>query len=789
MSRIVAAVLVAAVLVAACSAPPESVVEEPSSRAIRGARIDGDYVSVPWVGDIWTTTWTGDGTLLAAFGDGTGMADCLPTLLVDEPDEFDTAYDEVAPGRYVPRDPASNEYCEVFGCPEEGLPLCPYTPVGIVRVDGELPDVAPCAGPDQCVISRHVPYGDLRVHEASDKPSSLLAVGDRLYAAMHAPPGEAEVGYLAYSDDGGATWEKVEGSPWVGDSPFTVLMFVQMGRGHGTNRDGYVYALGIGDELGTPAESQRVHLARVRRGEGGAAADPVLDYGNWEYFAGLTDAGVPSWSGDPGDAAPLEGLETIAQGAAMYHPGSRQYLFLSGFTRLDGTGTLYAADSPWGPWYVAAELPAGFIAGVVAKDATDDAFWFTAAGGGGVGYNLNLGRIRLDVDASALPSALVALHTEKVEQLIGDLDFETLEPTRQQTGSRFNVEFTDLGAPFEFGGRLWFLFGDTDPEAPGWDEFHDDTIAFTEGRSVEELRLEFLTDPAAGRGVHNPRISCPETGDPDCVDLGAVNVPVAGLGDGETMFVWFTQDVAERSLVARSDDEGRTFTKLYDVGDTHFIDVQAARVSEPPPGLVGEGPWVLLFGSGDREHADVYLAATPLEALRRGDRDGLVFLSGIEYARDGSVVAASWSSEEADAAPLFRIEHGPGPGIMSEVPHGWGFGEPLVVYDPTLDLWLATYNSARRTIRLRTAEAPWGPWSASTLLFDPAADYGRGPAYGRYVGDGATDRLGGQGELYGPYVIPRFTRLGGDGTVELFWLLSTWQPYTVVLMRSVLTWR
>ena len=74
------------------------------------------------------------------------------------------------------------------------------------------------------------------------------------------------------------------------------------------------------------------------------------------------------------------------------------------------------------------------------------------------------------------------------------------------------------------------------------------------------------------------------------------------------------------------------------------------------------------------------------------------------------------------------------------------------------------------------------------MLFDPAKDYGHGPAYGRYIGDGKTERLGGQGELYGPYIIPRFTEGLDNNRIRLYWLLSPWQPYVVYLMESTLRW-
>lgn len=72
----------------------------------------------------------------------------------------------------------------------------------------------------------------------------------------------------------------------------------------------------------------------------------------------------------------------------------------------------------------------------------------TAAGGGGLTYNLNIGRIEMISQEPASPRPRFSgVDTRKVEQLIGDLEFETRQPTRQQTESRFNQAFTDLGRP------------------------------------------------------------------------------------------------------------------------------------------------------------------------------------------------------------------------------------------------------------------------------------------------------------------------------------------------------
>ncbi len=399
--------------------------------AVRSARIVGDYVSLPYVGDIWASTWAADDTLYAAFGDATGMANCLPVLFPDRPDvegieqagltetpyapAFDIFYTEVAPGLYTVEE-EDNEYCEVFGC-EEPLPLCPYTPAGLLALSGEPPTFEPCEGPDQCVVGRHIPYGDYRVFLQSDKPSSVLAVEERLYMAMHAPPGQVNVGYLAYSDDGGRTWQRVPGSPWRDGSPFQVLMFVNMGRGYALNRDGYAYALAIAHELPNDAQPQKVYLARapLPRGDGN---DPLLDYAAYEYFVGLDEGGEPRWSRDPAEAVPLDGLETIAQGAAAYHPGVRQYLFLSGFRDPGGLGTLFAAPNPWGPWYKVADLPMGFIPGIIPKGMSETGFYFTASGGP-VTYNLNVGRIEMEVDRTKLfPSEMPPPTSVPAERIV-----------------------------------------------------------------------------------------------------------------------------------------------------------------------------------------------------------------------------------------------------------------------------------------------------------------------------------------------------------------------------------
>lgn len=234
-------------------------------------------------------------------------------------------------------------------------------------------------------ISRYVPPISDNDSPALECCASISRSGDLFYVTNRE----------SFEDDG-RTWKMVPSSPWGADSPFKVLIFINMGQAYALNQDGYLYGLGIGDELASPPRSQHVYLTRV-------PIERALDYTAYEYFTDLDESGNPRWSAAASDAAPLDGLRTMAQAAAFYHPGAGRYLFLSGPLETDGTGGLFEAAAPWGPWHLAATFPAGFIPGIIPKDAGADTFYFTAAGGGSVTYNLNIGQIQMSLKHPSTP--------------------------------------------------------------------------------------------------------------------------------------------------------------------------------------------------------------------------------------------------------------------------------------------------------------------------------------------------------------------------------------------------
>ena len=272
------------------------------------------------------------------------------------------------------------------------LPLF-ATDAGVAALQGTVPNFTNVNSPFECIRSIHVPDGigfEGGISE-NDKPSSLLFYSGRLYFAGHTPLGDPNYGYIAYSDDYGLTWTEVPDSPWTkaSNSVFRVLMFINMGKNYELNSDGYVYGLGVGKEWGWEGS---VYLCKVQK-------TSIENYAEYEYYAGSDSAGIPIWSTSEAEASPLEDVHTYGLSSAMYHEGSRHYIFF-------GSGGFFAALYPWGPWemirFEDSEYDplwqGGYMPGLISKDAGPDYFYFTLAGQDSViGYFCHIGKIELEL--------------------------------------------------------------------------------------------------------------------------------------------------------------------------------------------------------------------------------------------------------------------------------------------------------------------------------------------------------------------------------------------------------
>jgi hypothetical protein len=313
------------------------------------------------------------------------------------------------------------------------------------------------------------------------------------------------------------------------------------------------------------------------------------------------------------------------------------------------------------------------------------------------------------------------------------------------TQTRFGVAGTDLGSSFEHKGKLYFLFGDT------WGRRGSrDALAWTTSNDPEHVDLQFLTAPD-GRWLP---LTVPG------VSLGAFEVPSHGVSIDGAMYVAFTTDHSPQrtmggSVLAVSHDDGRTFTKLHDLSAAKFINVALCKVDD----------WLYVFSSGEYRASSVCLARVPQRQVEQRDR--LAYFAGV--GEDGQ---PTWADAEQSAVTLF--EH-------SVV------GEFSVAYCEPLGRYLMLYNSTRpRGIVMRSAARPWGPWSEATVVFDPWRGRGYGhflhaPAAGDALSDpGREQEWGGE---YGPYLMPRYFT-GDPAKTTIFYTMSTWNPYQVVVMRT-----
>jgi len=397
--------------------------------------------------------------------------------------------------------------------------------------------------------------------------------------------------------------------------------------------------------------------------------------------------------------------------------------------------------------------------------------------------------------------------TQKVCQPNGEIDYETGKPTVSQTQTNYGLAGDDLGASFEHNGKLWLLFGDTNPTAtfngkPNSQTdlprtpVHNDAIVFTSGTNVDQcLKLDFVRDSIGA--FQNPVVLNAEG--TSAITLGAYEIPMAGIDVGGRMFMIFATDknsaFSTRSVLAVSDDDGNSYHYLYDFSapsctfcdGAKFVNVAiASSASSLKDGYLYF--WGSAGGTGYR-NSSVFLARKLATTMAL--TGGMQYFTGL--AKDG--VTPTWSASESDSAQLFQDVDGTPPAPKNCT------GELGVDYNTFLQRWVMLYNCADKTattisgVYMRFAPQPWGPWGAPQTIFNGERDRGlcffihRGvtatsPACDQVGNPGREDTQGGP---YGPYFLSPFTTSDtASGTSTFYYLLSTWNPYIEVIMKTTL---
>lgn len=285
-------------------------------------------------GDLWPSCWADDDHLYTANGDGWGFG--------------------------VEADDADIVVSRVFGTPEAGI-------TGEVVARG--PDVA------KVWAAKHnrKPTGMLAVDGDGDGADELyLAVQDLNAEPCPACFNDAPNASVSKSVDRGKTWQTTA-APMFTEYRFTTIFFLDYGKSSrharvlGTEGARYVYAYGIDHNWRSPTDPSRprptvLYLARV-------PGDRIQDRSAWEFFAGMTAHGQPTWNPDLdarqavlhdertvypkllGGGRPVGDVATdvgvISQGGVVYNAPLKRYIY-SSWTWY--TWEFYEAPQPWGPW-------------------------------------------------------------------------------------------------------------------------------------------------------------------------------------------------------------------------------------------------------------------------------------------------------------------------------------------------------------------------------------------------------------------------------------------------------
>jgi hypothetical protein len=348
------------------------------------------------------------------------------------------------------------------------------------------------------------------------------------------------------------------------------------------------------------------------------------------------------------------------------------------------------------------------------------------------------------------PAAVQKIYTEHLGMLTGSV-LNPLAPV--------GLIGADLGSSFERDGKLVFLFGDNWEGSPSLYP-NGDPVAWTDPlinplvSGVMPQLQWFMESPGQFLPVRLPG-----------VDMGAMNVPVEGVPLGSETYVFAATGSPPGGAVTQSalaHTDGLAFDSLvldYLTASDKFLNVS----------VVENGSTLWIFGSGTYRASAVYLAKVPSAQI--ADRNAWTYFSG--YQQGEPVFGTS----ESSAVPVVSASC---VGELSVRLHE-GFG------------YLMAYNCDNpRGINLRFANQPAGPWSAATVMFDPGADRGYGffmhqmesvVGYDDGLSDpGREDEWGGE---YGPYMIPHWTTSDASGVFSIVYALSSWNPYKVHLVRTI----
>ena len=451
------------------------------------------------------------------------------------------------------------------------------------------------------------------------------------------------------------------------------------------------------------------------------------------------------------------------------------------------------------------------------------------------------------IGAEATTLSLVG-SSVKVCQLVGETDWAGKQPTAARTLSNFGLDAVDLGFPVDSGaGPLYLLFGDAVPNGhpPGSPPTlpPDDALGWTVRTAPPDSKtcLDLQLATSAPRTFAHPTVRPP-------IQQGTFNVPSGGVFvDGKFYAFFWTahcmfpgplmpnpkaplslppasalcaqipvnNSVGRSVLAVATPANPVSFRLITTPGPwrlnqlprmpSGFVYVTAAN---PPPERESAGEpqpsGIPVFGVARYRASIPYLAIAPSQTFENPDT--WLFFAGNPDSPGHPAGTPQWITRQQWESGGNAGAWAPPAGaeIYQAEPAGERcVGEHSVTWNAPLHAWLLFYNCAPWTVEARFAPEPWGPWSPPVVILSAAHD----PGVVCTLIQSATGCPGLRnywklpngkpwpGIFYAPFVLNRFTRDVTPAGAEqpkrttIYWLLSTWNPYVVVVMQSTLELR
>ncbi len=426
----------------------------------------------------------------------------------------------------------------------------------------------------------------------------------------------------------------------------------------------------------------------------------------------------------------------------------------------------------------------------------------------------------------------------KLYQINGDCDWvvwdatianktPTCKPTTSKTATNADVLGDDVATSFENNGELIMMFGDTigttAAQYPMYIAFentfdwnaHDPIARSTTLHAEDGLLLNFFLS-----GNHGLEVAPPPQPNGVAIDMGAYNVPDGGIylngqtyvrvKTGQVMGASGTDGSHDYAVLTKFNETTQTFTSgrtMSALPGGHFV--TAAMYASPTGILAVPEQDVVIFGLGAYRASNVYLSVISASEFESGVDSSSN--SATRYFTGMSNGQPTWSPAESASVPV----------VTDVDPANPTIGNLSAFYSQQLGLWLMTFDGGRgssATVGTYFAYAPepWGPWSTPQRIFNDCRDKAlgnfifyyyateagnfcpsampagvtsapnsagpAGPTINPAANDPSTTRGGG----YAPQMVQRFTEISGS-TLKIFYTLSTWNPYAVVLMESDFT--